>query len=391
MTLLALMSATGLSAAGVAPSNGNVITLGVAADLTGPADSIGWRQANAVRLAVDQVNAAGGLDVGGVMYTLALVAADSNGDAAQPVAAANALLTAGAVAVVGHTRSSHTLAAQGTYHAAGVALVSASATTIDLTQQGYNTTFRVCPKDGAEATLMAAHLRRLGMDAVAVVEWGGFEWLADVFVSAFTGQGGAITSRRSVASTGAYNATLTAIVAESPDAVFYADAEVANAGQFSSIAHGLGLPVVGWANPWGDETGLGAYATAAGAGAEGDLVGLMGRRTGDMPGYAAMNAAYQAAGYANYGDEAGLLGAYAYDAARIIIAAIGRANSTAPGDIRAAIAATSRHPGVLGIYSGFDALGDVIPQWAWLERYAGGTWSTAYPFKAFGPMVVFGR
>jgi len=215
---------------------------------------------------------------------------------------------------------------------------------------------------------MATHFRTwLGMDTVAIVEWSGLEWLSDAFSSTFTSLGGIITSRRTVTTTDEYTATLTAIQAENPDAVFYADNDANNAGFLSSVAHNLGLSIIGW-RAWEDGAALDDYATAAGPAAEGDYAGLIGRRTEDMPGYDDFNADYQAAGFPNYGSEATMWGAFAYDAARIIMAAIGRADSTDPTTIRDEIAATADYEGIVGTYEGFDANGDVIPQWAWLER-----------------------
>lgn len=371
-------------------NNGSVITIGVAAALSGPADFIGWRQANAVQLAISQTNAAGGVDIGGVTYTLTVVTADSACNATQAVTAANTLLNAGAVAVVGHTCSGASFSAQPIYNAAGVPMVSPSSSAPVLTEQGYTTTFRVFPRDDAQAVLMATYFSQsLGMDAVALVEWSGYEFSTDAFSNTFTNLGGTVTSRRTVTSTDDYTATLTAIQTENPDAVFYADNDASNAGFFSDIAHSLGLSVIGWDAIWGDETVLGDYATAAGsAAAEGDYAGLQGRRTEDMPGYDTLNADYQAAGFPNCGDEAQAWGAYAYDAAKIIIAAIDRADSTDPTAIRDEIAATADYDGVVGTYEGFDAKGDVIPQWSWLELYRNGEWVMVYPYKVFLPLVL---
>jgi hypothetical protein len=53
----------------------------------------GWAEANSVQLAISQTNAAGGINVGGITYTLVLVAAD---DGARPGHhSANTLLNAG--------------------------------------------------------------------------------------------------------------------------------------------------------------------------------------------------------------------------------------------------------------------------------------------------------
>jgi branched-chain amino acid transport system substrate-binding protein len=370
-------------------NNGSVITIGVAAALSPPLDSLSWPQANAVQLAISETNAAGGIDIGGVTHTLVLVTADSACDPMQAATAANTLLDAGAVAVVGHTCSGASFAAQPIYNAAGVPMVSPSSSRPDLTEQGYTTTFRVYPRDDAQAILLATCFHQwLGMDEAAIVEWSGHEYSTDAFSNTFTSLGGTITSRRTVTSTDDYTATLTAIQPENPDAVFYADGDANNAGLLSSIAHNVGLSVIGWDAVFSGEPALGDYATAAGTGAEGDYASLQGRRTEDMPGYDTFNAAYQAAGFPNYGDEADGFGAYAYDAARIIIAAIDRADSANPAAIRDEIAATADYDGVVGTYEGFDAKGDVIPQWAWLERYQNGQWVMVYPYRVFLPLVL---
>jgi branched-chain amino acid transport system substrate-binding protein len=369
-------------------NNGSVITIGVAAALSPPLDLFGWRQANAVQLAISQTNAAGGIDIGGVTYTLLLVTADGACNATQAIVAANTLLNAGAVAVVGHTCTGASSAAQPIYNAAGVPMVSPSSTGPRLTEEGYTTTFRVCTRDDAAAVLLATNFRQwLGMDKAAIVELSGF-WAGyspDAFESTFTGLGGTITSRRTVTSTDNYTATLTAIQAETPDAIYYADNDPNNAGLLSSIAHNLGMSIIGW-DPCGGD--LDAYATAAGLAAEGDYAGLTGRCTEDMPGYDDFNAAYQAAGFPNYGDEADGSSAHAYDAARIIIAAIDRADSINPAAIRDEIAATADYDGVVGTYEGFDAKGDVIPQLARLERYQNGQWVMVYPYRVFLPLVL---
>ena len=373
-------------------SNGAVITVGVAAAMSGPIPDYGWRQVNAVQLAIDQINAAGGIDVGGVTHTLTLVAADDGCSQAQAPTAANALLNAGAVAVVGHTCSSASFAAQGIYDAAGVAMVSASSTNPGLTEQGYTTTFRVCQKDDAAVILMATTFREaLGYDAVALVAWDGFEWSTAAFSDTFTALGGSITSQQSVSATGSFTAMLTAIALENPDAVFYADGDPARAGTFSAIADSLGLAVVGWDSLYGDSALIAGYASAAGVAAERDYAGIAGRDPVDMPGYAGFNAAYQAAAFPNYGADGGAPGAFAYDAAQIIFDAIKRADSADPEDIRDALAATPQTDGVVGTYEGFDAKGDVIPQWAWLELFHNGQWlklpSAAVGLVTDGPAV----
>lgn len=369
-------------------NDGTVITIGVAASLS-MLESVGWPQANAVQLAISQTNAMGGLNLGSVTYTLKVVTVDSACDATQAVTAANTLMEAGAVAVVGHTCSGASRLAQPIYSAAGVPMVSPSSTAPDLTGQGYTNTFRVLGTDDAPAILMATYFRQwLRLESAAVVELDGF-W-GDIspaaFSNTFTSLGGIITSRHIVSSTDDYTTTLTAIQAENPDAIFYADTDPNNAGFLSSIAHTQSMSdvTIGWDTWDGD---LDTYATEAGPAAEGDYASSF-MITATMPGYPVFNAAYQAAGFLNYGEEAETYGAFAYDAANIIIAAMNRADSIDPMAIRDEIAATADYEGVVGTYEGFDANGDVIPQWAVLARYYNGRWMILHPSKVFLPIML---
>lgn len=373
-------------------SNGHVITIGVGAAMS-VIPELGWRQVNAVQLAVDQVNAAGGINIAGTVYTLTLVTADDGCAAVQGAHAANTLLDAGAVAVVGYTCSGASNGAQPLHAAAGVPMISPSSTMPGLTEQGYTTTFRVISRDDSPPILLATYLRDwLKLEKAAIVEIDGHwcNWANDVISTTFTSLGGTVTSRRAVLGTAEFTATLTAIQAEGPNVIFYSDPDANNASLLSSVAHSLGMTgtLIAWNTFSEDETVLAAYAAQAGVAAEGDHVAMFYRRTQDMPGYGAFNAAYQAVGFPNYGDEAMAWGAYAYDAANIIIAAIGRAQSTNPNDIRDAIASTTNYQGVVATYEGFDAKGDVIPQWAWLERYSNGQWMILHPSKVFLPITL---
>jgi len=374
-------------------SNGSVITIGVSAATSGGADRIGWRQTNAVQMAVDQINAGGGVDIGGTNYTIALVTADSGCDPTQAIAAANTLFAAGVAAVVGPSCSGASIAVQPDYAAAGVPIVSGSTTAPDVTEQGYATTFRVISRDDTPVLMLADYFRNwLGLEKVAIVEWAGSwgSFAADAMETTFTGLGGTITSQRTVTSTADFASTLATIQGEAPDAIFYVDEDANNAGLLSSIADGIGMTdvIIGWSSFTNDRSSLDDYANAAGTAAEDDHVGMHYRATEDMPGYTTFNAAYQAAGFANYGDEAQLWGAFAYDAANIIIAAIDRADSTDPADIRDEIAATANYQGVVGTYEGFDAIGDVIPQRAWMERYQSGQWVMLSPSQIFLPIAL---
>jgi hypothetical protein len=158
-----------------------VATIGVAAVLSGPTADIGWQEANAVQLAISQTNAMGGLNLSGLNYTLHLAVADDACDATQAITAAQTLLDAGALVVVGHTCSDASMPAQAVYAAAGVPMITPSSTRPDLTQQGYNTTFRVITHDGSPPTTLATYLRQWsGYERSAFVATEGYyQWALD--------------------------------------------------------------------------------------------------------------------------------------------------------------------------------------------------------------------
>lgn len=169
-------------------SSSHVITIGVGASLS-VIPQLGWPQANAVQLAVNEANAGGGINIAGTVYTLVLASADDGCNLVQGALAAQALLDAGAVAVVGYTCSGSSNAAQPIHGAAGVPMISPSATLFELTEQGYTTIFRVITRDDSPPILLATYFRnRLMREKVTIVELEGF-WgngVNDSFSAAFT-------------------------------------------------------------------------------------------------------------------------------------------------------------------------------------------------------------
>jgi branched-chain amino acid transport system substrate-binding protein len=374
----------------------NVIKIGVQAALTLGNNFIGVRQANAVQLAVDEVNAAGGIDIGGTPYTVELVLGDSQCRPDQADDAANLLLSAGVVAVVGDTCSSSHFVAQEIFDAAGVSMVSASATSPQVTDRGYDTTFRVVTRDDTWPLRAAeSFYNTYAMRSAAVIEMDGFEGGAstDVFTDTFgVTLGGTITSVNIIASSDDIIDTLIKIQGEGAQVIYFPWYDGAIAGQIAFAAYSLGMgdtPIV-WDSLSGEKSILlPGYDSEAGPAAEMNYTIFYYREPADMPGYTAFNAAYVAAAFPEYGDEAQMWGAFAYDAAKIILDAIDRADSTDLAAIRDEIANTPGYDGVVGSYEGFDAKGDVIPQWGDMLRSLNGEWLSLHPDPATLPAYTY--
>jgi branched-chain amino acid transport system substrate-binding protein len=340
----------------------------------------GWGQQNSVQLAVSQTNAAGGIMVGGTPYSLTLVVGDDGCNGSLTPGVAQSMLDAGAVAVLGHFCSGVSLVAQGIYSASGTAMVLPSATNGELTYGPYTNTFRTIPMDGANNALLARYLHRLpGVTSSAIVE-GPSASSAEVYSSMFTALGGSITSRRQLTSTAQFAGALNAIKAEHPAAIVYLDGDGDRAATFTLAVYQAGITntLIGWAAASNDTALLDAYSAAASPLAPPVYAALTDRPFAKMPGWSTYLGQYQAAHFLNYGtDPAGTAGVYAYDAARIVAAAIQRAATAGVVDrphVRDQIAAMRNYGGVIGLYRSFDSHGDAVPQWAWLERYSAGTW-----------------
>jgi branched-chain amino acid transport system substrate-binding protein len=361
-------------------SNGSVITIGTASELTGPLHDCGWQQVNAVQLAISQTNAAGGINIGGASYTVTLAIADDAGDATQAITAANELLAAGSVAVVGHTGSPASMVAASIYYTAGVAMVSPSSTNPQLTQQGYTTTFRTTPHDGSAAIRLAEYFISLDLKRTAILlRHDNLEWMiwsdavGNMYQSAYTGLGGTVVSSRTITATTDITPALTAIQTENVDVILVTDGGDV-AGNVSRVAYSMGMtPTISCLGIYDDYISTYAGVQAA----EGDYGAMGGRRTSNMPGYAAFESAYLAANFPNEPNP-GYFSPASYDAANIIMDAIRRANTTDTLAIRDEIAATTNYAGVVGTYQGFDANGDVVPQWARIEVVENSEWVPAW-------------
>src|SRR5215470_12452153 len=102
-----------------------VVKVGHVAPLTGGIAHLGKDNENGAKMAVDEINAAGGLKVG------------DKTDPKEGTLAAQKLVDAGVVAVVGHLNSGVSIPASKIYSDANVTQISPSATNPKLTEQGF--------------------------------------------------------------------------------------------------------------------------------------------------------------------------------------------------------------------------------------------------------------
>jgi branched-chain amino acid transport system substrate-binding protein len=174
---------------------GQEIRIGVAGPLTTPSATFGLEMRQAVDLAIDERDAAGG--VSGAK--IAAEAIDDQADAEKGKAVAEALCADPHVlAVVGPVNSGVMLASEKVYAECGLPIVTPMASNPAITEQGLANVFRLTNRDDHKGPGLARWLAtKMGKKAAVVVDDGTpyGKGLADQFANAFPATGGAILTR----------------------------------------------------------------------------------------------------------------------------------------------------------------------------------------------------
>jgi branched-chain amino acid transport system substrate-binding protein len=127
----------------------DTIKIGVAQPLSGGLGALGKDMANGVQLAINELNKEG-FKLNGKVVTLEMVAVDDKASAEEGVKAAQQLVDAGVVAVVGHLNSGVSIAAAPIYAAKGIAQLAISSNP-KFTELGHSTALRLVANDELQA------------------------------------------------------------------------------------------------------------------------------------------------------------------------------------------------------------------------------------------------
>ncbi|MEF9673361.1 branched-chain amino acid ABC transporter substrate-binding protein [Pseudomonas sp. MWU13-2100] len=124
----------------------DTIKIGIAGPKTGPVAQYGDMQFSGAKMAIEQINAKGGVDG----KKLEAVEYDDACDPKQAVAVANKVVNDGVKFVVGHLCSSSTQPASDIYEDEGVVMITPAATSPEITARGYKMVFRTIGLDSAQ-------------------------------------------------------------------------------------------------------------------------------------------------------------------------------------------------------------------------------------------------
>lgn len=142
------------------------ITLAAVGPLTGQDAMTGEQMKHGAEAAVAAINAAGGV----LGQKLHLILKDDACDPKQAVAIANELSGQGVFGVIGHMCSGSAIPASKVYNEEGIIMVSPSATSPALTDQGFDNIFRTCGRDEQQGAVVAEFInQRYPGKSVAIV------------------------------------------------------------------------------------------------------------------------------------------------------------------------------------------------------------------------------
>lgn len=330
-----------LGGCGGGSSGGQEVVIGEYGSLTGSTATFGQSTHNAILMAVEEINAAGGV----LGKQVKVIVEDDQSKPEEAATAVTKLINQNrVVAVLGEVASSRSLAAAPICQAARVPMISPSSTNPRVTQVG-DYIFRVCFVDSFQGLVMARFAANsLKAHRVAILYDVRNDYsvgLRVFFTQGFTALGGEIAAEQSYSEGDAdFHAQLTQLKSVAPEAI-YVPGYYTEVGTIARQARELGLTVPllggdGWDSPRLTEIG-------------GDAINgcyFSNHYYVDDP-----NPTIQkfVSGYkTKYGILPDALAALGYDAAKILLEAIGRAGSTEGPKVRAVLASTVDFSGVTG-------------------------------------------
>lgn len=340
--LALVATALALFSGGCGPGEGDTIRLGEYASLTGKEAGFGQSSHRGTLLAVEEINAAGGV----LGRQLELITEDNQTKPGESATVAKKLISRDrVVALLGEVASGRSLEAAPIAQAARIPMIAPAATNPKVTETG-DYIFRVCFIDPFQGTAMARFaLDTLKVKRVAIASSVSSAYsvgLAQFFKETFTAGGGEIAAEQKFSEGDKdFRAQLTAIRAAGVDAVFV-PAYYTEAALLVRQARELGMTIPflggdGWEAPQlleiGGEALNGCYYSTH---------------------FSAEDTAPRAAEFVRRyrerwnGETPGAFAALGYDSVHVLVDAIRRAGTTDGPALRDALAATKNFPGATG-------------------------------------------
>lgn len=338
-------SDTTTKSATTASPAGDEVVIGEYGSFTGPQADFGTQTDQGIQIAIDEVNAQGGIDIGGKKVKVRLEKEDDQSEAPKADTAVKRLIDEKNVtAVLGEVASSNSIAGGKVCQAKGVPMISPSSTNEAVTQIG-DYIFRICFLDSYQAAVDA----RYALDGLKAKRAAVFTnksqtysvGFSNEFEKAFKKYGGQIVAELSYSEKDQdFSGPLNSIKAANPEVIlipgYYSDA-----GSIAKQARNLGItcPLLG-GDGWDSEKLIEIGGDAMNNTFFSNHMSIK----DPNPKVQELVKTYKA----KYNRDPGALAALGYDDAKILFDAITRAGSTDKKAIRDAIANTRDFDGVTG-------------------------------------------
>ena len=347
LVILALLVGSLVAGCGKS-SDANKIKIGLLNEMTGGNATFGTSSANGAKMAFKEINAKGGV----LGKQIEAVIADNKSEPSESANAMTKLATQdGVVAVTGVFASSNAIAASSVAEATKTPFLAVGATNPKVTvdeksKKVKEYTFRVCFIDPFQGTVGANFvLNTLKLKKAAIMVDNSSDYskgLAAFFKEAFVKGGGSILLEEAYLQKDQdFKAVLTKLKALNAE-VIYVPGYYEEVGKIVKQARELGItaPIIG-GDGW-DSPKLVEIGTAAA------LNNTYFTNHYSVDDNSPASKAFVDAYKKEYGQNPDALAVLGYDAAKLLIDAIGRANSTDKTKILAAIAATKDYPAITG-------------------------------------------
>jgi branched-chain amino acid transport system substrate-binding protein len=324
----------------VAADGGEMIVVGEVASLTGGTATFGQSSHAGTQMAVDEINAAGGV----LGKKIKLITEDDQSKQGEAGTVVKKLISREkAVAILGEVASGRSLEMAPICQKAGIPMISPASTNPKVTDVG-DYIFRVCFIDPFQGTVMAKFALKRGWKKVAILTDSKQDYsvgLTQFFKEHFSKNGGTITSEQSYGSGDKdFKAQLTALKGGAPDAIF-ASGYYNETGLIASQARELGItaPLLG-----GDGWDSPSLVKVAGKAIEGSFFSNHFSNEDTSEHIQSFVKKYEAA----HKEKPDAMAALGYDSAMILFDAMKRAGTTDGKAVRAAIAAAKDFDGITG-------------------------------------------
>ncbi len=324
------------------------INVGINVELSGDVASYGTNSKDGAMLAIEQINAAGGV----LGQQLNPIVMDCKSSADEAMSASAALVGQGIVAQIGPLTSGNVQGSTPVMMESMIPLIAPAATAANVTVDDKTgdtlaNIFRVCFIDPFQGTLMAQFAStNLGAKKAAIFKDASSDYgkgLAEYFAKDFTASGGTIVAEEGfVKGDRDFRATLTKIKGTNPD-FLYVPGYYEEVAPLIKQARELGITVaIGGPDGW-DSPDMVSVATAANLNKT-YFTNHYSSQDKD-PQIVAFVEAYKAK-YA--GKEPDAFAALGYDAVQLLVQAMKDANSAEPAAITAALASITDFQGITG-------------------------------------------